>query len=88
LAVEVVKATPGIILVLSDLKMPGKTGADLIKIIEAQYGKKIKFILMSGHASPRIEGNGVDISAYPFLRKPLNIETLIEKVSTVLAVKE
>jgi YesN/AraC family two-component response regulator len=68
--------------------MPGKTGADLIKIIEAQYGKKIKFILMSGHASPKVEKNGVDISAYPFLRKPLNIETLIEKVSTVLAVKE
>ena len=88
MAVEVVKATPGIILVLSDLKMPGKTGADLIKIIEAQYGQKIKFILMSGHAIPRVEGNGVDISAYPFLRKPLDIETLIEKVSSVLETKE
>ncbi len=68
--------------------MPGGTGAELVKTIEAQHGKKIKFILMSGHASPRIEGNGVDILSYPFLKKPLNIENLIEKVASVLKAKE
>ncbi len=87
-AVEVVKTTPGIVLIVTDLKMPGKTGADLIKIVEAECEQEIKFIVMSGHGSPRIEENGVDIASYPFLRKPLGIESLIEKISSVLEAKE
>ena len=87
-AVEVVKTTPGIVLIVTDLKMPRKTGADLIKIVEAECEQEIKFIVMSGHGSPRIEENGVDIASYPFLRKPLGIESLIEKISSVLEAKE
>ena len=87
-AVEIVKTTPGIVLIVTDLKMPGKTGADLIKIVEAECEQEIKFIVMSGHGSPRIEENGVDIASYPFLRKPLGIESLIEKISSVLEAKE
>ena len=87
-AVEVVKTTPGIVLIVTDLKMPGKTGADLIKIVEAECEQEIKFIVMSGHGSPRIEENGVDIASCPFLRKPLGIESLIEKISSVLEAKE
>ena len=68
--------------------MPGKTGADLIKIVEEKFGQDIKFIVMSGHGSPKIEENGVDIASYPFLRKPLGIESLIEKISSVLEAKE
>ena len=86
-AVEVVKTTPGIVLIVTDLKMPGKSGADLIKIVEAECEQEIKFIVMSGHGSPRIEENGVDIASYPFLRKPLGIESLIEKISSVLEAK-
>jgi DNA-binding NtrC family response regulator len=87
-AVEIVKTTPGIVLIVTDLEMPGKTGADLIKIVEAECEQKIKFIVMSGHGSPRIEENGIDIASYPFLRKPLGIESLIEKISSVLEAKE
>lgn len=87
-AVEIVKTTPGIVLIVTDLKMPGKTGADLIKIVEAECEQEIKFIVMSGHGSPRIEENGVDIASYPFLRKPLGIESLMEKISSVLEAKE
>lgn len=87
-AVEIVKTTPRIILILTDLKMPGKTGADLIKVVEKNFGQDIKFIVMSGHASPRVEANGIDIVSYPFLRKPLDIENLIEMVASVLEIKE
>jgi DNA-binding NtrC family response regulator len=83
-AIEIVKTTPGIILILADLRMPGGTGADLIMIVQAQYEQEIKFIVMSGHASPKVEGNGIDIASYPFVRKPLDIECLIEIVASVL----
>ena len=44
-AVEVVKTTPGIVLIVTDLKMPGKTGADLIKIVETECEQEIKFMI-------------------------------------------
>ena len=87
-AVEIVKTTPGIVIVITDLKMPGKTGADLIKIIETQCDPSIRFIIMSGHGSPRIEGNGIDIASYPFLRKPLSIEALLENISSIVETRE
>ena len=87
-AVEIVKTTPGITLIITDLKMPGKTGADLIKIVETQCEPNIKFIVMSGHGSPRVEGNGIDIAAYPFLRKPLSIERLLETIISICETKD
>jgi DNA-binding NtrC family response regulator len=87
-AVELVDTTSGIVLIITDLKMPRKTGADLIKTVETKWGQQIKFIVMSGHASPRVEANGVDIAAYPFLRKPLDIDDLIGAVASVLETSE
>jgi DNA-binding NtrC family response regulator len=87
-AVEMLSTTAGIVLILTDLKMPRKTGADLIKTVETNWGQQIKFIVMSGHASPRIEGNGVDIASYPFLKKPLDVDDLIDTVAAVLGTKD
>jgi DNA-binding NtrC family response regulator len=64
--------------------MPKKTGADLIKTVETKWGQQIKFIVMSGHASPGVEDNGIDIASYPFLKKPLDIDDLIDTVACVL----
>jgi DNA-binding NtrC family response regulator len=83
-AVEIIKSTTEISLILTDMQMPEETGADLIKIVQTALGKNIKFILMSGHARAKIQGNGIDLRLFPFLRKPLNVENLIEKVNSVL----
>ena len=83
-AIEIVSITPDIRLILTDLKMPMQTGADLIKIVEEQFDPNIQFVVMSGHASPRVEGNGIDITSYPFLRKPVSIETLLNCISSTL----
>ena len=80
--------TVRLILILTDLKMPGKTGADLIKIVEQKLGQNIKFIVMSGHTSTGVEGSDLAMRSYPFLRKPLDIENLIETVASVLETKE
>ncbi len=81
-AVEIVKDNPEIQLILTDLRMPQKTGADLIKIIETKYGKRIKFVIMSGHASGKIDNNGTDLDSYPFLRKPLDVDALIATIDS------
>lgn len=70
------------------MNMAKETGADLIKIVETKLGKTIKFIVMAGHASPKVEKNGIYIALYPFLRKPLDINNLIEQVASVLETNE
>ena len=86
-AVELVSTAVGIELIITDLKMPKKTGADLIKTVETKWGQQIKFIVMSGHASPGVEGNGIDIASYPFLKKPLDVDELIDIVACVLGAR-
>lgn len=68
--------------------MPKKTGADLIAAVDKEFDQQIKFIIMPGHGSAKIEDNGVDIRSYPFLRKPLSIDELMDTVATVLESKE
>jgi DNA-binding NtrC family response regulator len=82
-AVDIVESTPGIIVIVTDLRMPKKTGADLIKIVEAKWGQNIKIIVMSGHGTVSSEKSSVDLTLYPFLKKPLNINSLLEAVDSV-----
>ena len=86
-AVEIIKTTPGISLIVTDLNMPRKTGADLIKVVKTMLGQNIKFIVMSGHADPSVEEDGMDLASYSFLRKPLSIQSLIKMVGSVLETK-
>ena len=84
-ALAILRDDPGIALVVTDLKMPGKTGGDLIKEARAAFDRDIEFIVMSGHGSPTSEINGVDIDEFPFLRKPLDIGEFLEMVERVAA---
>ena len=84
-ALAILRDDPEITLVVTDLKIPGKTGGDLIKEARAAFERDIKFIVMSGHGSPTIKINGVDIDALPFLRKPLDIDEFLEMVGRVAA---
>jgi DNA-binding NtrC family response regulator len=83
-----IKNTKDIDIILTDLKMPKKTGADLIAAVEKEFDQQIKFIIMSGHADLNIEDSGVDIKSHPFLRKPLSIDDILDTVATVLKSKE
>ena len=84
-ALAILRDDPGIALVVTDLKMPGKTGGDLIKEARAAFDRDIQFIIMSGHGSPTIKTNGIDIDAFPFLRKPLDIGEFLKMVEMVAA---
>ncbi len=84
-ALEILRRDAEIALVVTDLKMPGKTGGDLIKEARAAFDRDIEFIVMSGHGSPTVTTNGVDIDALPFLRKPLDIGEFLAMVAVVAA---
>jgi hypothetical protein len=43
---------------------------------------------MLQHVTPKVGGNGVNIASYPFLKKSLDIDGLIETVASVLEARE
>mgnify|MGYP002173347556 CR=1 FL=1 len=87
-AIKIVRTTSGVRLIITDFQMPGKTGADLVRAVETKWGGHIKFIIMSGHALPCVEWNGVDTASYTLLKKPFDIDDLIGAVSAVLETTE
>jgi DNA-binding NtrC family response regulator len=65
------------------LRLLDGTSAELIKIVETTLKQRIKFIVMSGQGNPTIEKNDIDFLLYSFLNKPLDISSLIKKVTSV-----
>jgi len=81
-ALESLRNHSDINVVVTDLKMPGKSGADLINEARAEFERDITFIVISGHGSPSAESFGLDINQFVFHRKPLNIDKFLESLET------
>jgi DNA-binding NtrC family response regulator len=86
--VELVSTAAAVIFIIFDLNTLKKTGSDLIKALKTKEGQKINFIVMLQRVSPKVEWNGVDIASYPFLKKSLDIDGLIDTVAAVLEARE
>ena len=79
-ALKILRRDSEIALVVTDLKLPGKTGGDLIREAREEFDRDIAFIVMSGYGSPTVENNGINIDDFPFLRKLLDIGEFLELV--------
>ena len=81
-ALEALRNHSDINLVVTDLKMPGKSGADLINEARTDFERDISFIIISGHGSPSVETFGLDIDQFIFHKKPLDIDRFLESIET------
>lgn len=71
-------------LAVLDVKMPGMGGIELAKEIH-DYRPGLKIIFLTGHGSKTDFDRGINESgASYYLAKPLNIDTLIQKMNEVL----
>ena len=68
--------------VVIDLKMPGMSGPDLIRVIMRDY-PGMPIILMTGHGFS-LNGEEIPDGVSEYLPKPVNIEELIEKMRKVV----
>ncbi|MEE8350807.1 MAG: response regulator [Rhodospirillales bacterium] len=80
-ALAILKDNPKITLVVTDLIMAVKTGADLIKEAQAEFERDISFIIMSGS----VETLGLDLDKFPFLPKPLDVDELLKVIGRAAA---
>ncbi len=70
-------------LLLTDVVMPGGSGGELAKEMTALY-PSVKTLFMSGYTDESIVQHGMLNEDTNFIQKPFSIETLAEKIRTVL----
>ncbi len=62
--------------ILSDLKMPGRSGLELLAELRARGHKDIEFVIMTGYADIEAAISALRSGASDFLQKPLEFDTL------------
>ena len=66
-------------IVISDVKMPGMGGLELLEHIKTDY-PEIEVIMLTGHASTADGVAGIKSGAFDYLTKPIEFDHLISKV--------
>lgn len=77
-ALRLVHEDPPEVMVL-DVKMPGLGGMEVLKQMRSDH-PKIPVILLTGLGSTRDGIEGMQLGAFDYLMKPIQIEALIEKM--------
>jgi DNA-binding NtrC family response regulator len=77
-ALEDLKTNPVDIVIL-DVKMPGMSGLETLRRIKKEY-PLTEVIMLTGHASMEVAIEGMDIGAFDYLMKPIDIDELLYKI--------
>lgn len=62
-----------------DVKMPGMNGLDLLRRIRREY-PAVAVILLTGHASVELGVQGLELGAFEYLMKPVDLDELLDTV--------
>lgn len=85
-AVKVLKSSPVIDLVLTDLSMPKMDGFELLAYMNRNY-PKIPVILMTAFGTPKIEEIVSSMGIFRYLEKPLDINIIADNIFEALLIK-
>jgi len=75
-ALTILQKDEGISLVVSDIRMPGKDGFDLLMWLR-EYRPQIKVVMMTAYGSPSVRALAKQKGAVLYLEKPLDLEQLM-----------
>jgi DNA-binding NtrC family response regulator len=85
-AVKILKSSPVIDLVITDLSMPKMDGFELLAYVNRNY-PKIKVIMMTAFGTPKIEEVVQNMGLFRYLEKPLDINVIADNIFDALAIK-
>lgn len=77
-ALELLAREPVDVLVL-DLRMPEMDGIQTLREIKKRY-PLIEVIMLTGHASLEVALEGMELGAFDYLMKPIDIDELLYKI--------
>jgi DNA-binding NtrC family response regulator len=62
-----------------DVKMPGMDGLDLLRRMRRDY-PGVPVVLLTGHASVELGVQGLELGAFEYLMKPVDLDELLDTV--------
>jgi DNA-binding NtrC family response regulator len=62
-----------------DVKMPGMDGLDLLRRMRREH-PELPVILLTGHASVELGVQGMELGAFEYLMKPIDLDELLDTV--------
>ncbi|MFH1242423.1 MAG: response regulator [Pseudomonadota bacterium] len=65
--------------VVLDVKMPGMDGIEALSEIKRRY-PLVEVIMLTGHANVEVAIQGMELGAFDYLMKPMDIDELLYKV--------
>jgi DNA-binding NtrC family response regulator len=78
-ALALMKNQPQLDAVVLDVKMPGMDGIEALKHIAATH-PGVAVLMLSGHAHVETAMKGLELGAFDYLMKPVDIEELVFKL--------
>jgi DNA-binding NtrC family response regulator len=77
-ALEIVDSEVPDVMVL-DLRMPGIDGMEVLQRVKKAY-PEVQVIILTGHGSDRDEEEARRLGAFEYLQKPVEVDTLVNKI--------
>jgi len=77
----VAEAEPHVMIL--DVLMPGIKGLEVLERVK-RSNPQVQVLLLTGHGSTRDGIEGMRLGAFDYMMKPLNIDTLIEKMESAI----
>lgn len=65
--------------VVLDVRMPGMDGIQTLNAIKTSY-PLVEVIMLTGHANVEVAVRGMDLGAFDYLMKPMDIDELVYKI--------
>jgi DNA-binding NtrC family response regulator len=76
-AIQWVETHPVDVVIL-DVRMPGMDGIDTLRTLKARY-PLTEVIMLTGHASMAVAIEGMEMGAFDYLMKPMDMDELLYK---------
>ena len=70
---------------LLDIKMPDMDGLEVLAVVKKDY-PSLPVIILSGHADMESAAKGMELGAFFYMLKPVNLENLGDKIEDALSV--
>jgi len=77
-ALRFLEKSPADVVVL-DVRMPGMDGIETLRALKRQY-PLTEVIMLTGHASLEVAIEGMELGAFDYLMKPVEIDDLLYKI--------
>ena len=77
-ALDFLKANPVDVVVL-DVKMPGMDGLETLRAMKKEV-PLVEVIMLTGHANMEVAIEGMELGAFDYLMKPMDIDELLYKL--------